>query len=471
MPEKGFAVGTSKPEKQRKQEKQRWNEERARYALTASRQQTRKPDNAIAHLFARPQAAEQVKTPHLRKIGALFGAEPDEETRSALLKLLLRVQPGGRLFGLEPVISDLGYNEGNTFLDGLYALARRHADWQRDPEAWQPDTRNAHRQFGSLARHLLTRYAVPSFLDRVWFAGRDAQAQKHQDWFLHIGRGQNIRTANIPFPLTKMAAHQFLLAPEDFSLEAAIRWGQIRALGGSENLVRAVIGTRLGRELETLPDHEFWQSVIHFFVNNPMLDTDWIQPMVDFIYHRKFMPREETSPDRQLLSLDPIEPTFSMKGRAAGALQLRVEEWHRQLAKETRSSFRQWEPSGIGSYAGFAPDPNTGIAVQWQIVELLDSAALKAEGKTMRHCVASYDRSCARGQTSIWSMRIMGVTEETYRNVMTIAVNNASRAITQAKGRCNKDPGDKRASDRLNYAPQLLKQWAVQEKLIVPSYI
>ena len=104
-------------------------------------------------------------------------------------------------------------------------------------------------------------------------------------------------------------------------------------------------------------------------------------------------------------------------------------------------------------------------------MELLDSAALKAEGKTMHHCVASYDRSCARGQTSIWSMRIAGPTEETYRNVMTIAVNNASRTITQAKGRCNKGPGDKRAGDRLNYAPLLLKQWATQEKLTVPSYV
>ena len=469
--EQGFGAGDSKPDKQRRQEKQRREEERARTALTHARQQTRKPDNAIVHLYEQPQAADGVKTPYLRKIGALFAAEPDPQTRHALLQLLLRVQSGGCLFGLEPVIPDLGHNAGNTFLDGLHTLARRHREWQRSLEDWQPDTRNAHRQFGSLARHLLTRYAVPGFMDRVWFEGTDARAELHQDWFLHIGRGQNIRTAALPFPLTKMAAHWFARSPEDFSVEAALRRGQIRAMGGNESLVRAVIATRLGHDLETLPDHEFWQSVIHFFVNNPMLDTDWIQPIVDFIYERKFTPREEHSPDGQTIVLEPIEPTFSMKGRAPAALQIRVEAWHRQLAKETRKSFLQWEPSGIGAYAGNAPDPNTGKTVQWQIVELLDSAALKTEGKTMHHCVASYDRSCERGQTSIWSMRIVGATEEPHRNVMTIAVNNASHTITQAKGRCNKGPGDKRAGDRLNYAPLLLKQWAAQEKLTVPSYI
>ncbi len=468
---RGFGMDDSKPETRRRQEKQYREDERAQCALTQSRLQTRKPDNAIIRLYQQPQMAGGVKTPYLYKIGSLFAAEPDPRIKHALLNLLLRVQAGGRLFGSEPVIADLGHNPGNTFLDGLHALARRYGDWQRPPDEWQMDTRNAHRQFGSLARHLLTQYAVPGFLDRVWFEGADTRALAHQDWFLHIGRGQNIRAAALPFPLTKMAAHWFALAPEDYSVEAALRWGQIRALDGSEALVRAVIATRLGHDLETLPDHEFWQSVIHFFVNNPMLDTDWIGPMVDFIYDRKFTLREEIGADGQAVVLEPIEPTFSMKGRTPAALQIRVEAWHRQLAKETRKSFRQWEPSGIGAYAEFAPDPNTGKAVQWQIVELLDSAALKLEGKTMHHCVASYDRSCARGQTSIWSMRIAGATEETHRNVMTIAVNNASRAVTQAKGRCNKGPGDKRAGDRLNYAPLLLKQWAAQEKMTVPSYI
>ena len=467
----GFGGSERKSAKQKRMEKEKRELETAQIALSHSRQQARRPENAITRLYHDPREAVRVKTPYLQKIGALFAGEANNDVRNALLQLLLRVQAGGRLFGLEPVIADLGHNPGNTFLDGLHALARRHADWQNSPEDWQPDTRNAPRQFGALARHLLTRYAVPGFMDRVWFEGDGERAARHQDWFLHIGRGQNIRTADLPFALTKMAAHWFLLAPDDFSIEAALRWGQIRALGGGESLVRAVIATRLGHDLETLPDPEFWQSVIHFFVNNPMLDMDWIGPMVDFIYDRKFVPREVIGADEQLTILEPAEPTFSMKGRTAAALQLRVEAWHRQLAKDTRKSFRQWEPSGIGTYAGAAPDPNTGKAVRWQIVELLDSAALKAEGKTMHHCVASYDRSCARGQTSIWSMRIAGTTEETYRNVMTIAVNNASRTITQAKGRCNKGPGDKRAGDRLNYAPLLLKQWATQEKLTVPSYV
>ena len=54
---------------------------------------------------------------------------------------------------------------------------------------------------------------------------------------------------------------------------------------------------------------------------------------------------------------------------------------------------------------------------------------------------------------------------------MTIAVDNARKVITQARGRCNRLPGSRDCSFRLNQAPTILQQWARQEGLIVPKYL
>ena len=92
---------------------------------------------------------------------------------------------------------------------------------------------------------------------------------RHQGWYKHIGLGRNIRTADLPLPYTKRMAHLFLQAPDHFTVEMALRWGQVRGLGGSEVLASAVAATRLGRSFE---HEDFWQTVLHFFVNEPMLD-------------------------------------------------------------------------------------------------------------------------------------------------------------------------------------------------------
>ena len=50
---------------------------------------------------------------------------------------------------------------------------------------------------------------------------------------------------------------------------------------------RLHLGTRLG---EMLPDEAFWVSVLHYFVNNPMLDTACFGPIVDYGNHQKIVP-------------------------------------------------------------------------------------------------------------------------------------------------------------------------------------
>jgi hypothetical protein len=119
-----------------------------------------------------------------------------------------------------------GRQAGNTFVDGLLALARHSRNWIRPVAVLKPQKHNTRRQFASLTRHLFAKWPVPAYMDSVWFLGNGRGAVQQQEWFLHVGRGQNIRTADLPLPYTKRMAHHFMQAPADLTVEAALRWAR-----------------------------------------------------------------------------------------------------------------------------------------------------------------------------------------------------------------------------------------------------
>jgi hypothetical protein len=495
----GLSDALHKSDAQREQEWRLARRIAADAALAGARRAYRRPEETLRQIYAGrfdaralPAGASALST-CLRKISEAFtAAEGKGDLREALFRLLCHAFKYPRLLETGPAAARLGQRPGNTVLDGLFALACHHADWLRPVEAWKPESHSARRQFGSLARHLLARYPVPAFMDTAWFEGHldtasfedpaeaawiEAnweRAARHQEWFKHIGRGQNIRTADLPLALTKRMAHAFLAAPDDLLIEGALRYGQIRGLGGNERLARAVLATRLGEMME---DEPFWLSVLHFFVNNPMLDAACLGPIVDYIRHQRFVPRLPVAaaagerPAGEEGPLPPPQPEFSMKGRTPEALLRLVDAWHRELARDERKPpVGDWAPSGIGGFLLDEGDSERGERPRrWSIRELLTSAQLREEGKAMSHCVATYAASCARGHVSIWSMQIQERSREEPYRVMTIAVNTAQRVITEARGRFNQLPGDREATVRLNQAPRILQEWARQEKLVLPS--
>ena len=73
----------------------------------------------------------------------------------------------------------------------------------------------------------------------------------------------------------------------------------------------------------------------------------------------------------------------------------------------------------------------------------------------MKHCVADYDRDCARRETSVWSLRVEAGKRK--QRVLTLAVDPKTRAITEASGVANKPPEPCHV--------EILKRWAKQEHL------
>jgi len=68
-------------------------------------------------------------------------------------------------------------------------------------------------------------------------------------------------------------------------MEMALRWAQVVGMGGDDQLAEAVCETMLGSQF----DHgTFWESVLHFFVNNPLLDVAHVGPIVDYVQRQRF---------------------------------------------------------------------------------------------------------------------------------------------------------------------------------------
>ncbi len=252
-------------------------------------------------------------------------------------------------------------------------------------------------------------------------------------------------------------AHHFMEAPTDLTVDEALRWGQIHGLGGAERLSRAVLGSRLGTNFK---NDEFWSTVIQFFIANPMMDLTHIGPIVDYIGNQRFAPRDVFVAPGVVERHGPAQPNFTLKGRTVASLLRQVEAWHRALSKIEQPQ-AEWSRSGIEPFQFFEGAEHDGNRKIWTMTELLSTKALVAEGRAMKHCVASYARSCARGDCSIWTLEV-----ETFvgrSKVLTVEVHNRSRLICQARGKCNIAPGEKYRS--------LLHRWAEKAGLGVAKHV
>ncbi len=420
-------------------------------------------DQLIRAIYENRTAWAALQEANQKKLrSAYILVREQEATNIAWIRLLNHLGYGTPLLSIEPAIASFGPNAGNTSLDALLLFALRQEQWIRNPEDWLPESGDNITQITELAQHLFARYSVPGFMKQAWFEGFSPEGWQHQNWYIHIGQGQNIRRAEIPLPLTEKAAHHFLFAPEQGTITGALRWGQVLALGGSEALASAIIESSLS---EILPEEEFWYSVLHFFVNNPQLPLHWVGPIVDFILAQKFGDWKATPYDPRI-GYDAPEPTFTMKGRTLNALYRRVEEWHEQLARDSKRPRNAWKPCGIAPFQVEEKD-EFGAENIWLITELSSSQALMDEGREMRHCVFRYAANCINGQTAIWSLRVKPVKASRTRRLLTIEVNLQRHAIVQVRGRCNLTLGGLGRGGRWKTAGTLLRRWAQEQHLSI----
>jgi hypothetical protein len=386
--------------------------------------------------------------------GSIHAARSLAPTHEGALRAYERLlqQVRGQSGLLRP--SDRASDNRNHVNAALLALALHHHDWLRPPETWWPATGSVWPQFTSLAHHLLARYPVPNFMTSVWFDLEPWKRLPQHEWYKHMGLGRNIRTARLPLRFSKVMAHLFCQAPDHFTVFAALRWAQVRGLGGDERLARAVVATRLGKAFR---HEDFWETVLHFFVKHPRLDLAHVGPILEFLQAQKFGTREGVSAASVLTHYPPPQPDYTMNGCTVPMLLRQVEFWRQQLGWNATQPMQFWDRTPIGEFRLVEGSEALQNMRVWTIRELLSRDELILEGQAMQHCVAAYASRCARRKTSIWSMQV----EHRFgrHHVLTIEVNVGTKKICQVKGKCNRPPN----GGEMN----VIAQWAAQEGLNV----
>jgi hypothetical protein len=204
-----------------------------------------------------------------------------------------------------------------------------------------------------------------------------------------------------------------------------------------------------------------------------MLDTTWVGPVVDYVYNMKYAPQRILKDGGGVQEAPPKQPSFTMRRRSANNLLRQVENWHGFLARENYVELATWTGCGLSGWETQIEEESIGT-VRWTVQELCGSWELAAEGRAMNHCVAWYAFQCIEGRTSIWSIGAH-VNDGERQGVLTVAVDNEERVITQARGRYNGEPQGVRSAKQRRQGPgylqlldasaQVLRQWREREGL------
>jgi PcfJ-like protein len=409
------------------------------------------PRKLISALCRGEIDAKDITRPNWHALAKAIAASKNKpEDRAALEAFLLWAEAETDILFEQMKFGGVTYNA----FDGLIKLNDRRGQWLRPVSDWKSPSHNARKQFSSLVRHLATNFPVPDFMDAAWVR-TGTSSRRLREWFLHIGTGKNIRTANLPIPFTKMMAHHFLNAPSSFSIEGGLRWGQVHGLDGDERLTTALIGTRLGQHFD---NDDFWTTVIKFFIANPMLDRQHVNPIVDYITAQRFMRREVMVAPGQVQIEEPPQPNLTMRGRTPDTLLAQVERWHHGLAKMKGGENLLFRASGFKPLT--IKSGGKESKSEWRLRELLSSAELQAEGKAMRHCVSTYARSCFDGRCSIWTMELATPLGIEKRQTVEVAKDGAVR---QCRGRQNRLP------TAAEY--DILSKWAAYAGLTIAPHV
>jgi hypothetical protein len=454
--ERGLSAKLVKSEHQRRSEVALRDAEDVRRAMARSRTARKDPGHVLDRIVE--AGVEHGDLAPRDRVVAQLIASFSEKSRPAstarFRELLSLAHDRTKLVSTAPVIAAYPRDLHNTLLGGLAAVATHGHAWLRPLSEWKVVSSNPRRQFGSLVRHLFAQYPVPVFLDSVWF-----RRSRAQNWFLHLGRGGSIRSANrLYFSMTKREAHEFMQAPESYTLEHALRWAQVHALDGNRRMADALCGTRLG---DHFAHNDFWVSVLRFFVQNPFLDTVHYGPIVDYIHNQRFEAQEVFVRPGVVEEQPPPHPGFTMRGRTAESLMRQVSAWHTRLGLEQRLGPMQWKTSGIEGLSLIEGHERSKNMRRWMITELLNRDELIDEGRAMSHCIATYARSCASGRSSVWSMKCEDA--DGRNRVLTIEVRPSSRMVMEARGRFNAAPTPQ--------AMRILNQWTEKAGLSLAAYV
>lgn len=317
----------------------------------------------------------------------------------------------------------------------------------RKPEEWVSKAYSRDKQYLDFVHHCFFKYPVPRFL-QVYFLNSyytDSKTGTENKWrqlAINVGQGASLKKL-FKGKLTKKECFLYL-TDGDHELDAKqnIWLARFKALGVHRGFARKVV-ERLFQYREALDITDQDKSVLDWYANHWRdLDTQTYEAITDYV--------------RAQMHVNG----WSAKGRTLGSMIKASNEWHIVAQRAKLGEFIQWTPIDIPDWKFEYVDSETKIKKTWKVRQLTDNKQLAHEGRKQRHCVFSYVRQCAAGNTFIFTMEISdGINDD---KCLTIEMNR-SREVVQAKGRLNRERtqqekmvlqkwmGESGISDKLRY--------------------
>ncbi|WP_299455919.1 PcfJ domain-containing protein [uncultured Microscilla sp.] len=342
----------------------------------------------------------------------------------------------------------------------LYNIFRFRKYWINTLESWQPvkHWNPTHKSGGfevyeamlkDLLQHLFVKHTMPEFMYPAW----QAQHSTHLWWFVHLGKGGNIKDVrSLPFKLNSKMAHYFTQAPRHYSIEKALLYGQVCALGGTEAFFEQWHATHWKRIYK---DPLFFRQVIQFFAYYPELTNNReVAQVISFINAHKYDGQKVYTRAKGIVHEPPVAPNFSLKGRTDQSIMRLVDEWlssPRVLSSVFDDSLLVWTPDPTNDFEYWDVEKQ----VLYKISQLINNYELWLEGKAMMHCVGTYTHKCLGGYSTIWTMtKVNGQGKE--EKCVTIEMGKKWR-ICEIRGKRNREPKPQEM--------EVIKQWVNKENL------
>lgn len=346
----------------------------------------------------------------------------------------------------------------------LVRIAAYSRQWIREPETWAGETSKDPREIlHGLLRHLFAAWEIPQFFDNAWLVKGDLNYLE-RDWYCHLSSGGSLRNVRgIPPSVTSRALHLAMKAPAELTIRQALRWGQIKALGGSSAFLGEVLKSRM---LGDLSNDAVWSRLFEKLVTAGNFNPRHFSLIADTLLE---VIRKDDCHRAQVLVGLPLKELLSHCRRfwesILGLVRADQPDWLRNdiHCPHLRSDLhhinaRQWARLPRSRPFESACMDGTNL-LRCRIIELTHQWQLVAESRAMKHCVDTYGRSCKLGRCSIFSVR----TEEMVAGKLiptshlTIEVDRRSRRIIQVRGRRNQHVFAQRIP--------LLRKWAEEMEL------
>lgn len=324
-------------------------------------------------------------------------------------------------------------------VDILFKMSLQGDRFVRNIEGWKREGLSESQQMESLLKYCFELYPTADFLRETFYKTN----YTHITWYLDIGLGKSVfDLTGFPEIVTKKMAHEFTIVDEKCSVEKALSIAIIKSYRPSQIVERLLLNSFLVSQ--DLTQDQFWRNTIEFFCKYELLEHYEFYGVLDYLQHIKN---------------ENVE--FTLKGRSFNGLKRLSDEWHSvvYLQKVERRKL-VWKAQEIPTFE--YTNDEEAKEKKYKIKELCTSVELHIEGMNMGHCVASYDRHCLHGDSSIFSLYEFAEEDKLIERLATLEMDPKNKKIVQARGKFNQKPS--------KTALSVIKKWAKEMEYAISEY-